>query len=57
MEQWVNDPVLSLRQCRFSSAHLGQWVKDPAWLQLWRRSQLLLGFHPWPGNVHRLQVW
>ena len=29
-----------------------QWVKDPALLQLWRRSQLWLGFDPWPWNCH-----
>ena len=28
-----------------------QWVKDPALLQLWRRSQLWLGFNPWPGEL------
>ena len=29
-----------------------QQVKDPALLQLWRRSQLQQGFHPWPENFH-----
>ena len=29
---------------------LAQWGKDPALLQLWLRSQLLLGSDPWPGN-------
>ena len=29
---------------------LAQWVKDPALPQLWLRSQLWLGFDPWPGN-------
>ena len=31
-----------------------QWVKDPALLQLQCRSQLWLGFSPWPGNFHML---
>ena len=30
----------------------GQWVKDPALLQLWHRSQLQLRFDPWPSNFH-----
>ena len=29
---------------------LAQWVKDPALLQLWLRSQLWLRFDPWPGK-------
>ena len=29
-----------------------QWVKDPALPQLCRRSQLQLGFDPWPVNFH-----
>lgn len=38
-------------------AHLGapamaQQVKDSAWLLLWHRLQVPLGFHPWPGNLH-----
>ena len=31
-----------------------QRVKDPVLLMLWRRSQLRLGFDPWPGNFHTL---
>ena len=27
-----------------------QWVKDPALLQLWLRSQLQLRSDPWPGS-------
>ena len=30
------------------SSPVVQWVKDLGLLQLWYRSQLLLGFHPWP---------
>lgn len=29
-----------------------QCSEDPAWLQLWRRSRLSLGFGPWPENFH-----
>ena len=29
-----------------------QQVKDPALQQLWCRSQLQHGFHPWPRNFH-----
>ena len=32
-------------------------LKDPALLQLGCRSHLQLGFSPWPGNFHMLQVW
>ena len=35
---------------------MAQWVKDPAFLQLWHRSQLWLSFDPWPENLHMLQV-
>ena len=31
-----------------SSSCLVQWVKDPALLELWCRSQLQLRFDPWP---------
>ena len=31
-------------------------VKDLALLHPWYRSQLWLGFDPWPGNFHVLQV-
>lgn len=47
--QWVNDLT-----CLCGSAGLvpspAQWVKDPALLQLWHRSQLQLELDPWPGN-------
>ena len=35
---------------------LSQWAKDLGLLQVWRRSQLQLGFDPWPGNFHMLWV-
>ena len=54
--QWVN-----IQHCLWggsgSTPGLVQWVKDLVLLQLWRRSQLGLGFDPWPGNFHMLQVW
>ena len=34
---------------------MAQQVKDLALPQLWHRSQLWLGFHPWPRNFHVLQ--
>ena len=34
---------------------LTQWVKDPAFLWLWRRPHLQLQFDPWPGNFHMPQ--
>ena len=40
-----------------SITNLVQWVKDPELLQLWYRSQLWLGFHPWPRNFHMSWVW
>ena len=43
--------------CEDVSSILGffaQWVKDPVLLQLWRRSQLWLGFSPGPFSIcHR----
>ena len=53
--QWVNDPAC-LCQGAGLSPGLTKWVKDSALLQLWCRLQLRLGFDPWPGNLHMLQV-
>lgn len=33
------------------------WVKGLTLLQLWHRSQLQLGFSPWPGNFCMLWMW
>ena len=35
---------------------MAQWNKNPALPRLWCRWQLQLGFGPWPGNFHMLQV-
>ena len=52
--QWVKNPTTA---AQFAAAvwvqslagHSG--LEDPAWLHLW------LGFNPWPGNFHMLQMW
>ena len=49
--QQVNDPVC-LCGAADSVPGLAQQVKDLTLLQLWYRSQLQLGFDPWPGNSH-----
>ena len=36
---------------------VAQQFKDPALLQLWHRSQLWLGFDPWPRNFHMPWAW
>ena len=36
---------------------MAQRVKDPALQQLWHRSQLRLGFDPFPRNFHMLWMW
>ena len=35
---------------------LAPWLKDPVLPQLWYRSQMQLGFSPWPRNFHMLWV-
>ena len=49
--QWVNDLACL---CGGTSSIPGsaQRVKEPVLLQLWYRSQLWLGFSPWPRNFH-----
>ena len=56
MAQGVNDPDY-LCEGAGSLPGLVQWVKDPAWLQLWCRSQLWLRFSPSPGNFHMPLGW
>ena len=55
MAQWVKNPTAAAWfaakvQIRSPVWHSG--LKDPALLQLWRRSQLWLTFNPWPRNFH-----
>ena len=38
--------LISVEAPVFLIPSLGQWVKDPALLQLWHKSQLGLGFNP-----------
>ena len=54
--QWVNDPAC-FSGVAGSIPGPVQWVRDPLLRQLWYRSQLRLGFDPWPGNFHMPQVW
>ena len=64
--------VQDISKCNLHGVEAGaQWVnlhdlaglipgpaqrKDPALLHLWHRSQMQLGFDPWPGNFHTPQV-
>jgi len=45
--RWTNK---FLKACPSRSSLVAQWVKDPALSLPWLRSQLWLGFDPWPGN-------
>ena len=51
MAQWLNDAACL---CGVADAipSLAHWVKDPALPLLQHRSQMQLGFDPWPGNFH-----
>ena len=50
MVQWVDDLACL---CVFAGLIPGpSLVKGPALPQLWCRSQLFLGFDPWPGKFH-----
>ena len=42
----------AILKCVWKSFATEHEVKDPALPQLWCRSQLWLGFHPWPRNSH-----
>ena len=55
MVQWVKNPnatawITEEAWDRSPAQHSG--LKDPALPQLWCRSQLWLGFNPWPRNFH-----
>ena len=57
--QWVKDPtavalVTAEAQVQSPAQHRG--LKNSTLLQLWQRSQLWLGFNPWPRNFHVLLV-
>ena len=47
--------VAAEAQVRFLALHSG--LKDLVLPRLQCRSQLWLGFSPWPGNFHMLRVW
>lgn len=53
MAQWADAPA-GLHGGSGAIPSPGQWGKDPAFLQLWRKSQLPLELDPWPGNFHVL---
>jgi len=57
--QWVKNLTAAARVAVVAQVQSPAWLsglKDPALWQLWRRSELWLGFSPWPRNVHVLQV-
>ena len=55
MTQWVNDTTcLCGGSCLIPGRVLR--VKDLVLPQLWYRSQLQLGFDPWPRNFHMCAV-
>ena len=49
MGLWVNGPSYLFGGQRLIPT-LAHWVKNPALLQLWRRSESWLRFDPWPRN-------
>ena len=55
MAHWVSNPA---RLCGMAGSipSPAQWIKDVALPSLWHRSQMQLGFDPWPGNFHMLGV-
>lgn len=44
--QQVNDPIYLCGGTGLIPGP-GQWIKDPALLQVWSKSQLQLTFYPW----------
>ena len=60
MAQWVKNLTIAAWVATEAQVESLAWysgLKDPMLLQLWCRSQLWLGFSPWPGNFHLWQVW
>ena len=49
--------VLIFKMRGFWVPAVAQWIKGPALPQLGHRSQLRLGFDPWPRNFHMPWVW
>ena len=57
MVQWVKNPTAVAQvtaEVRVWSSVRCSGLKDPALPQRGHRSQLWLGFSPWPGNFHML---
>ena len=53
MAQWAKNPTVVAQvdaEIRVQSRAQHSGLKDPALLQPWSRSQLLLGFNPWSGT-------
>ena len=58
MVQWVKNLTTAARviaKMRVQSSAQSSGLKDMVLRQLWCRSQLQLGFNPWPRNFHMSQ--
>lgn len=55
--QQVHDPVVSAEAPIRSLAPCSAVGSGSKLTQLWRSSQIWLGFRPWPGNFHKPWVW
>ena len=53
---FLKDPHFTLKIHIQGVSTMAQWNKNPALPRLRCRWQLQLGFGPWPGNFHMLQV-
>ena len=60
MVHWIKNPT----EAAWVTAEVWVWslaehsgLKDLALLRLWHRSQLWIGFNPWPGNFHMPWMW
>ena len=57
--QWVKNPTAVVQVAEEAQAQSPSWcsgLKDQALPQLWYRTQLYLGFNPWPRNFHTPRV-